>query len=99
MTVQAQPGNDDDTAALEKLAVELGGLGFHCRLVQPAPEMPWLEVTNPQATVLSERILAQNGWYWWPWAERLAETGDVTGAAERVARVLRASGEGSVSGW
>lgn len=79
----------DDEAALEKLAIELGGLGFRCRLVQPAPELPWLEVTNPQARVLSERLLARDGWYWWPWAERLAETGDVTSAAARIARVLR----------
>jgi hypothetical protein len=89
MTVQSQPGNDDDAAALEKLGVELGGRGFQCRLVQPAPELPWLEVTNPRAAVLSERILAQSGWFWWPWAERLAEVGDVVGAAARIARVLR----------
>jgi hypothetical protein len=89
MTVQAQPGNNDDAAALEKLAAELGGLGFQCRLVDPAPELAWLEVTNPRVRVLSERILAQSGWFWWPWAERLAEAGDVVGAAARIARVLR----------
>jgi hypothetical protein len=89
----------DDEAVLEKLAIELGGRGFQCRLVNPPPDLPWLEVTNPRVAVLSERIVAQDGWYWWPWAERMVETGDVTGAAERVARVLHASGEGSVSGW
>jgi hypothetical protein len=87
-----------DEAALEKLAIELGSLGFQCRLVNPAPDLPWLEVTYPRAVVLSERIVAQDGWYWWPWAERMVETGDVTRAAERVARVLRGHGEGSVSG-
>jgi hypothetical protein len=78
-----------DETALEKLAAELGGLGFQCKLVNPAPELPWLEVTNPRARVLSERILAQSGWFWWPWAERLAQAGDVAGAAVRIARVLR----------
>ena len=39
-------------------------LGFQRRFVPPAPELPWLEVTNPQATALSERILAQGGWHW-----------------------------------
>jgi hypothetical protein len=82
-----------DEAALEKLAAELGGLGFQCRLVNPAPDLPWLEVRNPRARVLSERILAQSGWFWWPWAERLAEAGDVTGAATRIARVLRTVSE------
>jgi hypothetical protein len=82
-----------DEAALEKLAIELGGAGFHCRLVNPAPELPRLEVTNPRARALSERIVAQSGWYWWPWAERLAETTDVAAAAARIARVLRAVGE------
>jgi hypothetical protein len=89
MTLQSQPGDKDGTGPLEKLAAELGRLGFQCRLVDPIPELAWLEVTNPRARVLSERIAAQAGWFWWPWAERLAETGDVVGAAARIAHVLR----------
>ena len=87
-------GTEDDTAALERLAAELGALGYQTRLIHPAPEMPSLEVSNPRARTLCDRILVQSGWFWWSWAERLAPSHDITTAAAIIARVLRtADGE------
>jgi hypothetical protein len=85
---------DEDTAALETLAAELAGLSYQARLGGPAAGMSWLEVSNPRAPVLSERILVQSGWFWWPWAERLAPCGEAATAAAVVARVLRTIADG-----
>ena len=80
---------ENDITALEQLATALEPLGYQTRLVNPAPEIPWLEVSNPRARVLSERILVQSGWFWWSWAERLAPVTDAATAAASIARVLR----------
>ncbi|HXA60517.1 MAG TPA: hypothetical protein VNW94_15265 [Streptosporangiaceae bacterium] len=49
---------------------------------------------NPDASALTENILAESGvdgwWYWWSWAERIAVADDVAGAADLVVRVLAA---------
>jgi hypothetical protein len=49
---------------------------------------------NPDASALTENILAESGvdgwWYWWSWAERIAVADDVAGAADLVVRVLSA---------
>ena len=50
--------------------------------------MPSLSVTNPQATALSEDVVAGDGWLWWSWAERLAPVTDISGAADAITRVL-----------
>ena len=34
--------------------------------------------------------MAEAGWFWWPWADRIAPVTDVSTAADRVARVLSA---------
>jgi hypothetical protein len=81
---------EHDITALEQLAAALRPLGYQTRLVNPAPEIPWLEVSNPDAPALSERILVQSGWFWWSWAERLAPVAEAATAAETIARVLRA---------
>jgi hypothetical protein len=80
---------EHDIIALEQLAAALGPLGYQTRLINPAPEIPWLEVSNPQARALSERILVQSSWFWWSWAERLAPVAEAATAAETIARVLR----------
>ncbi|MFC0041151.1 MULTISPECIES: hypothetical protein [Actinomadura] len=77
---------------LEMLGAELAGRGFRVRITLPRDQAPSLHVTNPDASALSENILAEEGpdgwWFWWSWAERIAPAADVTVAAERVALVL-----------
>jgi hypothetical protein len=83
-------GNDSEAgiAALEKLAAELGARGFETRLLAPEGWRPSLAVRNPRAPMLSETILAQAEWFWWPWADRIAEIADVAAAADKIGRVL-----------
>ncbi|GAA2575214.1 hypothetical protein SMC26_30910 [Actinomadura fulvescens] len=79
---------------LEGLGEELARRGFRVRITVPRGQAPSLHVMNPDASVLTENILAERGadgwWYWWSWAERIAAAGDVPGAADRIARVLSA---------
>jgi hypothetical protein len=76
------------TAELEKLAVELGACGFTTTITIPDGHLPCLTVSNPEASALSETILASQGFYWWSWAERIGPVGDVAAVASRIARVL-----------
>ncbi|WP_067820416.1 hypothetical protein [Actinomadura kijaniata] len=79
---------------LEELGDELAKRGLRVRLTLPRLQEPSLHVMNPDASVLTENILAEEGadgwWYWWSWAERIAPARDVALAADRVARVLAA---------
>jgi hypothetical protein len=81
-------GPEAGMAALEKLAAELGARGFETRLAAPEGRVPSLQVTNPQATALSENVVAGDGWLWWSWAERITQVTDVSGAADAITRVL-----------
>jgi hypothetical protein len=81
---------ETDVTSLEKLAAELTGRGFETRLAVPQGHVPSLAVTNPQATALSETVVAGEDWFWWSWAERVAPVADVTEAASMIARVLSA---------
>jgi hypothetical protein len=87
------PASTTDThteqADLEKLAAELITRGYNANLRTPPGRLPFLDVSNPQATVLSERVYAQADSFWWSWAERIAGCDDVTTAADTLARVLR----------
>jgi hypothetical protein len=87
------PGPAADTQAeqdeLEKLAAEVSALGFTAQLVTPAGRLPHLEVSNPRNSRLTERVYAQAGSYFWPWAEPIAACGEPAGAASIIARVLR----------
>jgi hypothetical protein len=91
-TIVPHPPADVDrqaeTAALEKLAVELGARGFETRLLAPEGWRPSLAVRNLIAPMLSETVLAQADWFWWPWADRISPVADVPAAADRIARVL-----------
>jgi hypothetical protein len=80
----------DDIQALEKLAAELEARGFTAYLAVPAGRVPGLAVRNPHALALSEDVMAQAGWFWWSWADRIAPVDDIDGAAARIASVLRA---------
>ncbi len=81
-----------ETAALEKLAAELTARGYRAHMITAGGGPPSLAVTNPQAAMLAETVLADAEWFWWPWADRIAPMADVPAAAARVASVLRAAG-------
>jgi hypothetical protein len=84
-------------AYLESLGDELRDRGFAVRLTIPQGGPPSLHVVNPHASALAENILAEATagawWFWWSWAERIAPADDPTEAADRVTRVLAATGE------
>ncbi len=77
---------------LELLASELRARGFETHLVTPAGKRPYLRARNPRARVLAENIVTEAGWYWYSWAERIAQVGEVVTASEKITRVLRAVG-------
>jgi hypothetical protein len=83
--------SSEDTTALEALAEALNAGQFAATITPGAA--PHLRITNRHARQLSENIYAGHGWFWWSWAERIADYGDPAGAAAKVARVLRAVGE------
>jgi hypothetical protein len=90
-------------AYLESLGDELRDRGFAVRLMTPQGGPPSLHVVNPRASALAENILAERTggagsadgtwWFWWSWAERIAPADDLGDAADRVTRVLAATGE------
>jgi hypothetical protein len=87
-------------AYLEGLGDALRNRGFAVRLMVPQGGPPSLHVVNPQASALAENILAECAentdgawWFWWSWAERIAPADDLHEAADRVTRVLAATGE------
>ncbi|HEY2578423.1 MAG TPA: hypothetical protein VGI74_19145 [Streptosporangiaceae bacterium] len=78
-----------DIADLEKLAAELAARGYKTALSTSASRPPHLAVINPRARALNERVIAQAGKFWWPWAEQIAPCDEVAEAAAIIARVLR----------
>lgn len=74
---------------LERLAAEMAARGYLADLTTPPGRLAHLDVRNPRASVLAERVYAQAGAFWYSWAERIASTQDVTAAAAILARVLR----------
>lgn len=83
----------EETANLEKLAVELSARGFQTTLNAPGKGIPHLTVRNPRASVLAETVYVSSGSYWWSWHEPIAGVDQVARAAGILARVLRAVGE------
>jgi hypothetical protein len=86
------PGTD--TADLEKLAAELGARGFETTIT-PDERLPYLTARNPDASALSEIILAHQGFYWWSWAERIGPVSDIAAVASRIAHVLATVPDGA----
>ena len=82
--------SEDPAAALEKLAAELAARGFATPALSRHGRPASLTVANPAASMLTETVMAEAGWFWWPWADRIAPVTDVSTAADRVARVLSA---------
>ena len=97
-TQAAREGTDSWHAyltRLEGLAGELADLGLRTRMVTPPGRLPSLHVVNPAATALAEDVYAGVGrdgqwWFWWSWAERIAASEDLGGAATQIRRVLAA---------
>ncbi|HEY1916844.1 MAG TPA: hypothetical protein VGH27_14840 [Streptosporangiaceae bacterium] len=83
----------DEQADLERLAAALRARGFQANLCTPEGRLPYLDVRNPRATVLAEKVYAQADTFWWSWAEKIAGCDEVSTAAGILARVLRAVGE------
>jgi hypothetical protein len=78
---------------LTKLAAELAARGLRAQVQEPPGRLPCLHVTNPDATVLTERVFAQADSYWWSWCERIAGCDEPATAASILARVLRTISE------
>ena len=84
-------------ARLEGLAEILTDHGLRTRLMTPPGRVPSLHVVNPAAAALAEDVYAGRGqdglwWFWWSWAERIAASEDLEGAATMIERVLAVSG-------
>jgi hypothetical protein len=80
-------------AYLEKLAAEMVARSYHAVLCAPVGGLAYLDVRNPRASVLAERVYADGGVFWWSWREKIAGCEEVATAAGILARVLRAVGE------
>jgi hypothetical protein len=83
-------------ARLEGLAGVLIRHGLRARVVTPPGRVPSVHVVNPAASALAEDVYAGRGqdglwWFWWSWAERIAASEDLEGAASLIKRVLAAS--------
>jgi hypothetical protein len=93
--MSAPAGDLTDTqveqAELVTLAAEMTARGYIARLHTPENKLPYLEICNPQATVMSERVYAQAGVFWFSWAEKIADTDSPAVAAGVLARVLATS--------
>jgi hypothetical protein len=74
---------------LERLEIELTARGLVAQIRTPHDRLPYLDVRNPEASALSERVFAQADSYWFSWCERIAGCGETTTAADILARVLR----------
>lgn len=98
MVVHVPSRDDDPVTRLETLAADLRARGFGTTLIAPPGKAPWLDVRNPAAAMLAETVLYARGWYWWPWADRIAPAADTAAAAARVASVLGYCGQPAMNG-
>jgi hypothetical protein len=95
----AEPGSVAEIAVnrLEELGCRLGEVGWPARLRAEPDRVPCLHVQNPVpgCRALAEDIYAapkQDGfWFWWSWAEPIAQTAEDAAAA--ITRVLRPASE------
>jgi hypothetical protein len=93
-TEQAAAGIPD----LERLAAEVTARGLQASVRTVQGRLPYLDVRNPRASVLAEKVFAQAGKYWWSWAEPIAACDQAADAAAILARALRAVGEEADTG-
>jgi hypothetical protein len=76
------------TAALENLAAALPGDRYATMLTCGTEREPKLCVVNRDLPSLASDVYAHSGWFWWPWAERIAATSDPQAAARQVSAAL-----------
>ena len=79
----------DPRTQLERLAAALTARNYHAEVQVLAGGFPYLDVRNPAASVLTERVYAQDDSYWWSWAECISGCDQPAAAADMLARVLR----------
>jgi hypothetical protein len=83
------PDEQTGLADLDDLARELDRYGLKAELCTPPGKLPYLHVSNPQTSALTERVYAQADSFWFSWAERIAGCDELTAAATTLTRVLR----------
>jgi hypothetical protein len=94
MTAQTEgTGADVAVAWLESLRARLRQRGWQAVLHTPRERPPVLDVTNPHAPQLSDRVLTGLGsdgqwWLWWSFAERIGPAADLDRAVSVITRVL-----------
>ena len=91
--MQTTETQTEGVADLERLAAEVTTRGLDASVRTLAERLPYLDVRNPRASALAEKVYVQGDSFWWSWAERIGGCEDVTGAAEILARVLGTAGE------
>jgi hypothetical protein len=79
---------------LERLAGVLQRRGWQVRLVTGPGEEACLRVTNPNAPVMSERVMCRRGpdfrWHFsWPWRQSIGSTDQVSEVADAITKLLR----------
>ncbi|HEY5988612.1 MAG TPA: hypothetical protein VIV12_19855 [Streptosporangiaceae bacterium] len=79
---------DAATVALEQLAAALEPGEFATTLVTRAGRVPSLWVLCRRSGAAQE-ARAQDGWYWWEWAEAIAPADDPLAAAHKITAALR----------
>ena len=80
--------HDEQAAALEQLAAAIPSKTYATTLTSGAGRQPSLCVVNRDLPGLAGDVYAEAGWFWWPWAERIATTSDPVAAAASVAGTL-----------
>jgi hypothetical protein len=83
-----------ELTSLETLATAMAAHGYRAVLRTPAGTLPYLDVTNPRATVLSEQVSARAGSFVYSWGEPIAGCDQPATAAGILARVLRTADSG-----
>jgi len=89
MTAPAAPGVPATVAALERLAAAISPGEFAITLTTGTGRRPRLTVCSRSGSAAEDVYADGNGWFWWPWAERIAGTADPLTAAYRVSAALR----------
>jgi hypothetical protein len=84
----------DVITSLTELATEVAALGLRAAVREPPGQLPYLDVRNPRASSLTEKVFVQADRFYFSWAEPIAGRDEPATAAAILARVLRtADGE------
>lgn len=96
----SQSTRADNLSRLEGLASVLTARGLRARVLTPPGRVPSLHVVNPSVAALAEDVYAGRGqdglwWFWWSWAEQIAASEDLEGAAALIEHVLAPASTGA----